>query len=432
LAWAVLGVGVTAYVLTVMQRTSLGVAGLDAAQRFEINPGALSAFVFIQVAVYVMALIPAGLLVDRFGARLMLVVSGMLLTAGQLVLALTAALPAAVPARILVGMGDAIVFSAVLALIPRWFPPRRVPVIAQGSTILGQLGQILSAVPFALLLHGAGWSVAFGSAAAGSALVAVLVLAVVRNGPGQSWQPAASVSVRQIAGQLRAVWNRPGTRLGFFGHMGTQFSMMVFALLWGVPYLVSGQHLSPSTAGALIMLFVLCSVVLGPVIGLLTTRHPMRRSWLLLGIIAANALIWTAVLTRPGPAPLWLLVALVLVLSAGGPASMVGIDIGRTSNPSANLGVAQSMVNLGGFLATLLVLAAMGMLLTALGGFTADAFRVAWLVQYPVWAVAVIGVLITRRKARRVDAARGVVPRPLREMVPHPVREIASRVRFAG
>jgi len=195
-----------------MQRTSLGVAGLDAAQRFEVNPGALSAFVFIQVTVYVVALIPAGLLVDRYGARVMLVISGVLLTAGQVLLAFTSALPAAVPARVLVGLGDAIVFSAVLALIPRWFPPRRVPVIAQGSTILGQLGQILSAVPFALLLlHGAGWSVAFGTAAAGSALVAVLVLAVVRNGPGQSWQPAAGVSARQIAGQVRTVWKRPGT-----------------------------------------------------------------------------------------------------------------------------------------------------------------------------------------------------------------------------
>jgi predicted MFS family arabinose efflux permease len=176
----------------------------------------------------------------------MLVIIGVLLTAGQLLLAFTSALPAAVPARILVGMGDAIVFSAVLALIPRWFPPRRVPLIAQGSTILGRLGQILSAVPFALLLHGAGRSVAFGTVAAGSALVAVLVLAVVRNGPGQ---PAPAVSARQIAGQVRAVWKRPGTRLGFFGHMGTQFSMMVFALLWGVPYLVSGQQLSASTGG---------------------------------------------------------------------------------------------------------------------------------------------------------------------------------------
>ena len=73
-------------------------------------------------------------------------------------------------------------------------------------------------------------------------------------------------------------------------------------------------------------------------------------------------------------------------------------------------------VNLGGFLATLLVLATMGAVLTALGGFTPEAFRIAWLVQYPVWAFAVAGLLITRRKARRVDAARGVVPRPLREV----------------
>ena len=104
---------------------------------------------------------------------------------------------------------------------------------------------------------------------------------------------------------------------------------------------------------------------------------------------------------------MWLLVLLVVVLSAGGPGSVVGFDIARTSNPTANLGVAQSMVNLGGFLATLLVLAAMGGVLTALGGFTPEAFRVAWLVQYPVWAFAVAGVLITRRQTRRDSRGPG-------------------------
>ena len=81
-AWAVLAVGVFAYVLTVMQRTTLGVAGLDAAERFSVSPGALSAFVFIQIAVYIAAQIPAGLLVDRWGSRVMLVISGVLLALG--------------------------------------------------------------------------------------------------------------------------------------------------------------------------------------------------------------------------------------------------------------------------------------------------------------------------------------------------------------
>jgi MFS family permease len=199
--------------------------------------------------------------------------------------------------------------------------------------------------------------------------------------------------------------------------MGTQFSMMVFSLLWGVPFLVSGQGLSSSEAGGLVTLFVVCAIVIGPVIGVLTARHPLRRSWLVLGIIAANATVWTAVLTLSGPAPRWLLVALVMVLAAGGPGSVVGFDIARTSNPTPNLGVAQSIVNLGGFLASLLVLATMGVVLDALGGFTFEAFRIAWLVQYPVWLLATVGVVVTRRKARRVDAERGIVPRPLREVV---------------
>ena len=65
--------------------------------------------------------------------------------------------------------------------------------------------------------------------------------------------------------------------------MGTQFSMMVFTLLWGVPYLQTAQQLSPAAVGALLTLFVLCMIGIGPMLGLLTTRHPLRRSWLVLG-----------------------------------------------------------------------------------------------------------------------------------------------------
>ena len=411
------GVGMLGYVLAVMQRTTFGVAGLDAADRFGISPAALSAFVFLQVAVYIAAQLPGGLLVDSWGSRTVLVLGGVLLTAGQLLLALATALPFVVLARVIVGAGDAVMFVAVLGLLPRWFAARRVPLITQLTGILGQIGQILSAVPFLALLHASGWTTAFAAAAAASALAAALSLAVVRNGPRGTWTPAASFSPREIGGQMLAVWRRPGTRLGFFGHMGTQFSMMVFSLLWGVPFLVSGQRLSSGEAGGLVSLFVVCAIVIGPVIGVLTARHPLRRSWLVLGIIAANATVWTAVLSLSGPAPRWLLVVLVMVLAAGGPGSVVGFDIARTSNPTPNLGVAQSIVNLGGFLASLLVLATMGVVLDALGGFTFEAFRIAWLVQYPVWLLATVGVVITRRKARRVDAERGIVPRPLREVV---------------
>ena len=68
-AWLIWTVGVLAYILTVMQRTTLAAAGLDAADRFGLSPGSLATFVFIQVAVFSVAQIPAGLLVDRYGPR---------------------------------------------------------------------------------------------------------------------------------------------------------------------------------------------------------------------------------------------------------------------------------------------------------------------------------------------------------------------------
>ena len=42
-------------------------------------------------------------------------------------------------------------------------------------------------------------------------------------------------------------------------------------------------------------------IVIGPTLGLLATRHPLRRSWLVLAVIAAEATVWTAVLLQPGP-----------------------------------------------------------------------------------------------------------------------------------
>src|SRR5260370_40761903 len=125
------------------------------------------------------------------------------------------------------GLGDAIVFAAVLGLVPRWFPARRVPLITQLTTILGQLGQILSAGPFLVLLHHAGWSTAFGFAAAGSALVALLAAAVVRNAPAGGWASSPPMSAPEIGRQISGVWARPGTRLGVFRHIVTQFSIVV-------------------------------------------------------------------------------------------------------------------------------------------------------------------------------------------------------------
>jgi len=399
--WIVWATGVLAYMVAVFDRTTLGVSGLAAAERFTAGPTLLSMFVVLQVVVYAAAQVPAGLLLDRYGSRALIVCGAALMASGQLVLAFTDSLPVAVAGRAVVGLGDAFTFISVLRLVPHWFAPRQIPVVTQLTGIVGQLGQVLSAVPFLALLSAQGWSVAYASAAAGGVLLIVVVLLLVRDTPQGSAATPETMSVRQTLASVKTVWLRPGTRLGFFTHMGTQFSITVFALMWGLPYLTVAQGLSPGVAGALLSLSVVTGIGSGVLIGVVTGRYPHRRSWIVLGIIASNALMWTIVLALSGPAPLWVLVVLVAVISVGGPGSMVGFDFARTFNTGATLGTAQGMVNMGGFLASLLLMQAMGMVMDASGGLTFESFRTAWTLQYAVWTLAILGVLITRRKARR-------------------------------
>ena len=400
--WIVWATGLLAYIVAVLDRTTLGVSGLDAADRFGASPSVLSTFVVIQVVVYAGAQVPAGLLLDRFGSKALILAGAAVMASGQLVLAFTESLPTAVGARAVVGLGDAVTFISVLRLVPYWFSARRVPLVTQLTGICGQLGQVLSAVPFFALLTGAGWTTAYLSVAAVGVLSMVLTVALVKNTPDGPVVPVHTMSIRETLSSVKTAWLRPGTRLGFFTHMGTQFSVTVFALMWGVPYLTEAQGLSTGAAGALLTVSVVAAISAGIIIGIVTGRLPHRRSRLVLAIIAANAPAWTVVLALPHRAPLWLLIALIVVISVGGPGSMVGFDFARTFNPSATLGTAQGMVNMGGFVASLLIMQVMGVILDAAGDFSFDSFRLAWTVQYAVWVLAVVGILITRRKARRV------------------------------
>jgi MFS family permease len=404
-AWIVWTTGLLAYIVAVLDRTTLGVSGLNAAERFGASPSVLSTFVVLQVIVYAAAQVPAGVLLDRYGSRVLIVAGAGLMAAGQLALALTTSLPLAIGARAVVGLGDAVTFISVLRLVPHWFAPRRVPLLTQLTGICGQLGQVLSAVPFLALLTGTTWATAYVSVAAFGALAMVLALAIVKDTPHGRVVATETLSVHATLASVKSVWLRPGTRLGFFTHMGSQFSVTAFALMWGVPYLTVAQGQSTTVTGALLTVSVVAAISAGIVIGIFTGRYPHRRSRIVLAIIFSNAVAWTVVLALPGRAPLWLLLVLIVVISVGGPGSMVGFDFARTFNPSATLGTAQGMVNMGGFIASLLVMQAMGVILGAMGGYSFESFRLAWTVQYAVWVLAVVGILITRRKARRLMMA---------------------------
>ena len=137
-----------------------------------------------------------------------------------------------------------------------------------------------------------------------------------------------------------------------FAMLHDRFAMSygaVFGLLWGYPFLVVGEGLTPATAATLLTLQVVVGMCVGPLFGRLCGLWPLRRSVLVFAIVAGTVTMWTVVLLWPGDAPTWLLVLLVVTTGLGGPGSMIGFDLARTFNPPSRLGTATGMVNVGGF-----------------------------------------------------------------------------------
>ncbi len=408
-AWVVWTAALLVYLLAVFHRSSLGVAGILAAERFHISSSQLSTFIMVQLLVYAGMQIPVGVLLDRFGSQRMLFTGMVLMTLAQCMFAFATSYPVGLAARVVIGIGDAMIFISLLRVVALWFPPLRTPVVTQLSGMLGQIGAIAAAVPLSAALHDFGWERTYlVSALLGIVLIAAIVLVVRDAPPGREPEPTR-LNLSAVKDQVLQSWRQDGTRLGLWSHFSTQSNVHIFGLLWGFPFLVTVHHLSATEAGWLLTLMTAVSIVAGPFLGHLVATRPFYRSTMVLAIVGAIALCWTVVLLWPGPAPLWVLAILVVVIGTGGPGALVGFDLARTFNPASRFGSASGIVNVGGFVAALSAVLGIGIVLDVLtpGRSTDYApidFRWAMCVQYGIWLIGTVQILRYRRRARRTLA----------------------------
>jgi MFS family permease len=403
--WRGWAVAASVYFFAVLHRTSLGVAGVQAEHRFHVGPGALSVFVFLQLGVYAAMQVPTGLLVDRFGPRRLLVVASLVMGAAQLVFASVPSYPAALAARAVLGCGDALTFISVLRFTATHFSARRYPLLITLTSALGTLGNVVATLPLAALLRHIGWQSTFASAAVLSFVAAAAVLCFV---PGSAASPQAEpVEWRQtFSRNLRGVVSLPATRMGFWVHFSSMCTATAFGVLWGGVYLQKAAGFSGVGAGAVLMACVIGAAVASPLLGNAIGKHPATRVPISLVISAVTLAGWIVSITALGDGPpKTYVVGLFLVMFLGGPASMSAFAIARDYNQPGTLGSASGVVNVGGFVATIVIALGMGIALDAQGGTSAHTLRFAVLVALAVQGFGVWRVVVWYLRVRAAALA---------------------------
>ncbi|MGO3147609.1 MAG: MFS transporter [Leucobacter sp.] len=450
LPWVVWGTAVALYTIAIINRSSLAALGPAAQQHFGIDASALAMFPVIQLIVYAACQIPVGMLLDRYGSTVLIIIGAILMGLGQVAMALVGDVTLAILARILVGAGDACTFICVMRLVPEWFPPRQIPTVSQLTGLVGQAGQLISVTPLALAVSVFGWSTGFLGIVAVGLLMLILGLVVLRDAPGERTLlermtgrvgkitqrsaligstpstavmsiPPATAMIPVVAvprmrkqegdaregflGRMLRLLSIPGVRVAFWIHFVSPYAANTFLLLWGTPFLTGGLGLSAPAAGALLSLTVVSSMLSGLVMGPIISRYVERRVWVVVGITILIAITWCAVIFWQGVPPQWLIIALLIIIPLGGPASMVAFEVGRSHTPRSFAGLSTGTVNTGGFIATIIAVMGIGVLLDLQGAgspstYSLHAFQVAFAVQIPIWVVGLVMLLIEHRRTQ--------------------------------
>ena len=163
------------YYLSFLYRSINALIAGDLTADLGLNAADLGLLTSMYFMVFAAVQLPCGVLIDRYGPRLvdstLLLIAG----AGSLLFALADGVWTLMLARALIGLGVAVGLMAGLKAIVLWFPPERVALANGWLIMLGALGALSATGPAEVLVQAVGWRGLFALLAASSAAVALLI-----------------------------------------------------------------------------------------------------------------------------------------------------------------------------------------------------------------------------------------------------------------
>ena len=367
-----------AYVVAHFYRVSTGVIAPDLVTEVGLSAEALGALSSAFFFAFAFAQIPVGVLLDRFGPRL--VVPGVTVFAiiGSLIFALSHEALGLAVGRAFMGAGTAAVLMGTLVIGSRWFPPDRFGAVASSFVALGTVGALLATTPLAFASDLLGWRGAFFAMAVLTLVAGILVWFTVRDAP-----PGHAYFSRRPE-DLRAVWLGLGEvirnrRLPYIIAINsvTYGSTLTIVALWGGPYLTNVHGLDGVGRGNVLLL-----ATIGQVVGHLAFGRMDRwldtRKWLIVGGAVCFILVFLALALVPQLA-LWQVAALFTLMGLVSSYSSMITTHGRTIFPDRLVGRGMTTNNMSVFLGAALLQWLSGLVIGAAldaGLSQSEAFRV--------------------------------------------------------
>lgn len=342
-----------AFAIVYMHRVAPSVVADHLMQSFAVQDGALlGSLAAMYFYIYMLMQVPAGVLVDTFGPRIVVTIGMAMAGVGSVFFALAPTLKLAFWGRFLVGLGVSVVFVSILKFQSTWFLPGEFAFLTGMTQLVGNAGAVLAATPLAFLVNAVGWRFSFQVVGALSFVVAATCWFLVKDAPpGREMTQDKRVmsrlldNLRQVSVifKNRRIWP---PFLVIFGVYGTNIA---FSGMWGVPYLMQVYGFTRTEAANLMLMIALGTMVGSPLVGYLSDRAKRRKLPYVTFVILYTACWALMILPGAGRPPREILFPLYFLLGFFAAVVCLSFAIGKEVSPPWISGMVFATINIGAF-----------------------------------------------------------------------------------
>lgn len=287
-AWVVTLTASFFFFYTFIQLNLFNAINNELMQAFQLNAaglGQLSSMYFYANALF---LFPAGILLDRYSTKKILLFATAISALGTFVFAVATSFEVAAFARFVVGIGASFCFLGCIRTASRWFPPRKMAFVTGVVVTMAMFGGLVAQTPMALLTHLVGWRNAVLMDGFLGLIIVFLILWVFQDRPSTD----VAIQKNENTAQKFDFWRSIGRVLlnpyNWFGGLYTSLmNLAVFLLgaLWGIHYLVQVHHLTVVQASYATTCFFLGVIIGCPLFGWFSDYIERRVTPMVIGAI---------------------------------------------------------------------------------------------------------------------------------------------------
>jgi MFS family permease len=294
----------------------------------------------------ILFLLPAGMILDRFSTRFVILTAMFICILGTVGFALTYSFAWAIIFHAFTGIGNAFCFLCCVVLASRWFPPQRQALVIGCVVTMAFIGGMIAHTPLAYLNTHFGWRNALLIDGALGVLLFVWIFFIVKDRPTETNTKAKSTL--PAPNFLPALLNPQNWFAGLYTSC-LNLPIMVICALWGASYLHVVHQLSQLSASNIVSLIFIGSIIGCPLVGWLSDRSGHRKPLMIIGAIATLLTIVPLFLGIPLSEPILSVIFFLLGLFTS--TQVIAYPLITESNSLSNTGVATgiaSVIIMGG------------------------------------------------------------------------------------